>query len=129
MNPKDLRKKILNILYQKRGEDFVGPEVLSGVLSVSDADIDPEVRYLEEKGLLRIMGEYMGQRYMNFAGIKITAHGVDLVENPDEFNKLFTIHVDTTKETGWYEKPLGQILIGVFVLVVGAGIVYYIGWH
>lgn len=29
----------------------------------------------------------------------------------------------------WYEKPAGQILIGVIIVVVGGGVLVYLGWN
>ncbi len=29
----------------------------------------------------------------------------------------------------WYEKPMGMIILGIVVTVVGTGIVYYLGWQ
>lgn len=156
MNPKTLRKQILKALYAKRAEDFTGPQDLLSEIKVSEDSLDIEIRYLEEKYLVNIIGKSMGKRYLNFAGVKITADGVDLVEDPEEFNKMFTIkihnnqfgdlkHSNVSIDSGnvnqstasksidkirkWYEKPLGRIFIGLVVLVVGASVVYIIGWN
>jgi hypothetical protein len=34
-----------------------------------------------------------------------------------------------TAEKRWFEKPIGLVSIGVFVTVVGGGILYSFGWH
>lgn len=95
MNPKELRKKILECLYEKRSEFDVDPSELFERMNVSEPELDMEIRYLEEKGFVRIISSFMGKPYLNFCGVKITANGIDLVEDPDEFNKLFSIKIDT----------------------------------
>jgi len=94
MNPKELRKKILEILYEKRSEDFVDPSYLLDIISVTESDLDTEIRYLEGKNLAEIMLQYMGKKYLNFHGLKITPGGVDLVENSEEFGRLFSIKIN-----------------------------------
>jgi hypothetical protein len=32
-------------------------------------------------------------------------------------------------EVQWFEKPLGLVLIGLFVAVVGCGVAHYLGWY
>jgi hypothetical protein len=154
MNPKEIRKKILRDLYDKRSDDFTEPEKLVAVVGVSEQALDTEIRYLEGKHLLKIMGEYMGKQFLNFAGLKITSHGIDVVENPDEFNRLFTIkinsnhfgnvhhsniNIDSEKakqeltmkanDRIWYQSLWGQILVGLAVTVLAGAIIYYAGWH
>jgi len=94
MTTKEIRKKILEILYRDRSENFIKPEKLVSEIKITEEELDNEIRYLSEKYYIRIMGEYMGKRFLNFSGLKITADGVDLVEDPDEFNKLFTFKIN-----------------------------------
>ena len=94
MNTKEIRKKILELLYQNRSEFFVKPSLLLEKLDYSDEQLDNEIRYLSEKGYVKIMSEFCGQRFLSFTGLKLTANGVDLVEDPDEFNKLFTVKIN-----------------------------------
>ena len=35
----------------------------------------------------------MGKQYLNFSAVAITAWGVDLVEDPEEFGKIFSINL------------------------------------
>ena len=32
-------------------------------------------------------------------------------------------------EKQWYEKPIGKIGVGLFVAIISAGFVYYLGWY
>jgi len=95
MNPKEIRKSILEVLYKNRSKDFFSPNDLLNELKISDEELDNEIRYLSEKYFIKIVGgEFCGQQFLNFVGVKITADGVDLVEDPEEFRKLFTIKVN-----------------------------------
>jgi len=95
MSPKEVRKKVLEVLYENRSEFYVATKKLLDLVDTTEEILDTEIRYLEEKFLLKIPGgRYMGQQYLNFPGVKITAYGIDLVEDPEEFNKLFSININ-----------------------------------
>ena len=91
MEPKEIRMSILKVLYDKRDKFYVSTEDLMAIIPVAEKELDQEIRYLDDKGYLKIMSEFCGKEYLNFPGIKITSFGIDLVENPDEFNNLFSI--------------------------------------
>ncbi len=94
MTTKEIRKKILEILYRDRAKDFIRPDSLLSEIAIKEEELDNEIRYLSEKYYIRIIGEFMGQKFLNFSGLKITADGIDLVEDPEEFNKLFTLKIN-----------------------------------
>jgi|GEM_PF-6529415 len=78
--PQEIRKSILQSLHERRSDDFVEPEKMLEVIGATEESLDTEIRYLEERGLLTVMGEYLGKRFLNFAGVKLSARGVDEVE-------------------------------------------------
>lgn len=86
MTPQEVREKVLELLYQQRSLDFTEPKELMENIKVSDEGLDAEIRYLAEKNLLKIMGAFMGQKYLNFVGIKITSHGADIIEKAKEMS-------------------------------------------
>jgi len=155
MEPKEIRKKILEILYSKRSDFFVDPQTLLAPLGVTDEVLDMEIRYLNEKGFLKIMGKHNG-KFLNFAGIKISANGIDLVEDHEEFNKLFTIKISNnnfgdvkdsqlninaentnqiqnkseTKNQKWHQKWwFRYIILPITVGLIIAFVAYCLGWN
>ena len=42
--------------------------------------------------------------------------------------KMFDIRKDK-KTLHWFEKPLGMIILGIIIAVIGAGIIFYLGWN
>jgi hypothetical protein len=96
MKPKEIRKKILEALYEHRADSMgMQTENLSSVLKdIDDKTLHQEISYLEQKNWVKTSGEYMGKQYLNFSFVGITAWGVDLVEDPEEFGKIFSISID-----------------------------------
>jgi DNA-binding HxlR family transcriptional regulator len=158
MHSKEIRKIILEFLYNRRRVFGIGPRDLLASIPISGEVLDAEIRYLEEKNLVRTSSRYMmGGNPLNFVDVKITAYGIDLIEDPEEFNKLFTIKISnnnfasinnsniainpenanqvedsaSTKTEGkWYQKWWVKYI--VFPLLVGSMIVfitYYLGWN
>lgn len=98
-HPKTIRKKILEILYDYRQEGMVDLKILQERLvkagfELDDRTLHGEIIYLEDKGYLDIMGKFCGREYLHFHALRITSYGVDLVEDPEEFNKLFTVKIN-----------------------------------
>lgn len=93
MKSKEVRKNILHALYEERSKFMVTPDDLLNAINVSDIELDTEIRYLSDKGLVKIKGEFMG-RMLNFAGVQITAIGIDAVEDPDSFGKIFSLNIN-----------------------------------
>lgn len=80
MTNQEIRAKILETLYEHRSSDFTEPQILLEAIDASEEVLDTEIRYLKEKYLVSIMGAFMGKQYLNFAGVKITSRGTDIVE-------------------------------------------------
>lgn len=62
-------------------------------LKIDERTLHGELTYLDEKGLIKKIGKH-NQKYLNFMGLVITAEGVDLVEDPEEFGRLFSVKIN-----------------------------------
>lgn len=98
MHPKEIRRSVLEILYESRADFMVNTEELVESLKQKGMELDErtlhgELNYLDEKGFIKKVGSF-NQKYLNFIGLGITAYGVDLVEDPEEFSKLFSIKIN-----------------------------------
>lgn len=88
-HPKTVRRRILIILYERYLRDpldMLTPEDILETRAVSREDLIANVHYLNDKGLIELM---MGYNPPLFAAARITAKGIDLVENTFEFNLQF----------------------------------------
>jgi len=97
---KEIRKIILETLYNHRQDDLLRIDDFSEELKKKNLEIDErtlhgEIKYLKEKILVDTMGDFCGKEYLHFSGLKITAYGIDLVEDPEEFGKLFSINISS----------------------------------
>lgn len=97
----ELRKLILLALYKswEAWEDWYNISNINDIFpDINEIDLDRQIHYLEDKYYLKIVWKHIGKQYLSFLGIRITDHGVDLVENKEDFNKLFKIEVNTISE-------------------------------
>lgn len=96
MKPKEIRRKILETTYEYRHDDFgIETRQLESILkNVDEKTLHQEITYLEQKNLLTTKGRFMGKPYLNYIAVAITAWGIDLVEDPNEFGRLFSINID-----------------------------------
>ncbi|MCK4592030.1 hypothetical protein KAT63_01150 [Candidatus Parcubacteria bacterium] len=102
-NTKEIRKNILEILYDLRHKFMVEVNELQENLvkrgfDLKEYELDQEIHYLDGKCFAEIKAEFMGKKFLNFHGVKITEDGIDLVEDPEEFGKMFTIKVNSFKD-------------------------------
>jgi hypothetical protein len=99
MEPKEIRKEILNVLYKYRDTSLRQIENLQEKLIAKKIEVDfdtlyREIEYLMGKNYLEIQAKsFGGPNQRNLLGLKITSYGIDLVEDPEEFNKLFSIKI------------------------------------
>ncbi|MBZ2164502.1 hypothetical protein [Methanobacterium spitsbergense] len=80
---KEIRKKILEILYEKDRENFrqyIDREELQEKLHIDFNELDSDVINLKDKGLLEIITA----SHVYFLAARITTYGKDLVENENE---------------------------------------------
>ncbi len=88
-NPKSVRRKLLLALYNRYLKDpleMLTPDEVITESCVSRDDLIANIHYLNDRGLVELM---MGYNPPLFAAVRITANGIDLVENQFEFNLRF----------------------------------------
>lgn len=88
-NHKAVRRAILELLYQTYLDDplcMVEPEVFFQSEAINRKSIVPNMHYLADRKLVEMM---MGYCPPMFSAVRITARGMDLVENRFEFNLQF----------------------------------------
>lgn len=87
--PKSVRRQLLLKLYDayfKDPLDMLSPEDLMGDEPLAREDLLANAHYLNDRQLIELMLAYNPPM---FAAARITAKGIDLVENHFEFNLLF----------------------------------------
>ena len=88
-HPKAVRRRILQILYEHYMNDpheMLGPQEILEDGTLPRDRLAANAHYLHDRGLVELM---MGYNPPLFAAARITADGIDLVENRFEFNLLF----------------------------------------
>jgi len=86
---KSIRRRILLMLYDRYLQDPLNMSTPQDVLedgTVPRADLMANMHYLSDRGLVELM---MGYNPPLFAAARITADGIDLVENPFQFDLWF----------------------------------------
>jgi hypothetical protein len=90
MHPKAVRRKLLQFMYDRYLNDpleMVEPEEFAThIPEVSRRELVPNMHYLSDRRLVELM---IGYNPPMFAAARITANGIDLVENRFEFNLRF----------------------------------------
>ena len=93
-HPKHVRRLLLERLYERYMRDPLGmlgpPDLLDGGI-VSRESLIPNIHYLHDRGLVELM---LGFSAPMFDGARITADGIDLVENTSEFGLRFPQSLD-----------------------------------
>jgi hypothetical protein len=86
----ELRHQILEILYRSAQQNSlifgVDRAKMKELLQVSESQIDFNVIYLKEKGLVELL-QPLGKGQWSFA--RITAFGIDVIEDKDRFKENF----------------------------------------
>ena len=88
-HPKTVRRRLLTILYERYLEDpldMLSPEDFLEHGRVTRKDLVANIHYLHDRHLVELM---IGYSPPMFAAARITADGIDLVENRFEFNLRF----------------------------------------
>ncbi|MDZ4857998.1 MAG: hypothetical protein SGI88_03370 [Candidatus Hydrogenedentes bacterium] len=86
IHPKSVRRRLLTVLYERYLKDpleMLTPEDVLADSMVPKQDVLANMHYLGDKGYVELM---MGYNPPWFAAVRITAQGIDLVENRYEFN-------------------------------------------
>lgn len=92
MDNQEIRRKILEYIYDKNEQQpqyMAQRDEVKQFLNINDAKLDNNVLYLESKGYLKV-GKNIGSF---FVYAQITSEGIDLVENPNQFNTLFPVRI------------------------------------
>lgn len=103
-HPKRVRRRILQILYQHYLDDpleMLSPEDLLADGTIPREGLVPNAHYLNDRSLIELM---YGYHPPYFAAARITANGIDLVENEFEFNLRFPPEFNT-EETATADIP------------------------
>ena len=93
-HPKGVRRQLLLILYDRYQQDpleMLSPEEILAYETVAREDLMANMHYLRDRGLVEMM---IGYRPPLFAAARITADGIDLVENHYQFNLRFPATLD-----------------------------------
>ena len=88
-HPKYVRRVLLERLYERYMQDPLDMMIPSDLLEdtvITRANLVPNIHYLHDRGLVELM---LGFSAPMFDGVRITADGVDLVENVSEFGLRF----------------------------------------
>ncbi|MFA6239626.1 MAG: hypothetical protein WC655_01780 [Candidatus Hydrogenedentales bacterium] len=89
MTPKSVRRRLLTILYEHYLKDpleMLTPEDVLEDGTIPREDLLANIHYLGDKAFVELM---IGYNPPWFAAARITANGIDLVENRYEFNLRF----------------------------------------
>lgn len=92
---KKLRSDILKYLYENRSSYWVDTDALHQSLDVPERELHTEIMYLKDKYLVETVAEFIGKEFLYFKGVKITSSGIDLVENPEDNQGLFSINISS----------------------------------
>jgi hypothetical protein len=98
MNPKTVRRRILTLLYERYLHDPLEMLIPEDFLSdgrLRRADLVSNMHYLCDRKLVEMM---LGYAPPLFSAARITADGIDLVENRFEFNLRFPPELDEREE-------------------------------
>ncbi|HOJ32309.1 MAG TPA: hypothetical protein PKY35_02005 [Candidatus Hydrogenedentes bacterium] len=88
-HPKLVRRKLLLALYNRYLKDpleMLSPEDVLSESGIAREDLLANIHYLHDRGLVELM---VGYNPPLFAAARITADGIDLIENQFEFNLRF----------------------------------------
>jgi len=98
-NPKGIRRQIMLTLYDryfKAPLEMLDPQDLMQSGEIEHEDLVPNAYYLKDRGLVELM---IGYNTSSFAAIRITAEGIDLVENHYALNTRFPDDMVDVAET------------------------------
>jgi hypothetical protein len=110
-NTKTIRRRLLLLFYERFLTDpleMLGPGELLEMTGITREELQPNIFYLFERGLVELMTTYNPP---HFSGARLTADGIDLVEDHYEFNRRYP------PEPGEYEDHLAEVPVLVERLV------------
>lgn len=102
-HPKTVRRRLLILLYDRYLTDpleMFTPDELQREAELTREELQPNIFYLYERGLVELMTSYNPPM---FSAARITADGIDLVEDHYEFSRRYP------PEPGEYEDRLAEV--------------------
>ncbi|MCC6144206.1 MAG: hypothetical protein IT368_10415 [Candidatus Hydrogenedentes bacterium] len=97
-HPKAIRRQLLTLLYDRYMNDpleMIEPPFFLRDHAMSREDLIPNIHYLADRNLVELMTGYNPPL---FAGARLKADGIDLVENRYEFNRRFPPELEGMEE-------------------------------
>ena len=88
-HPKSIRRSLLTLLYERYQQDplyMLNPEDFLVLDNITKQNLVPNIHYLHDRQLVELM---IGYNPPLFAAARITADGIDIVENRFAFNLRF----------------------------------------
>jgi hypothetical protein len=113
-HPKSVRRQLLTLLYDRYMNDpleMIEPPFFLKDHGMTREELIPNIHYLADRNLVELMTGYNPPL---FAGARIKADGIDLVENRYEFNRRYP------PELGQIEEALADLPLLVEKLVYEA---------
>lgn len=98
-SPKSIRRVLLKCLYNHyctEPLDMLPPDVLLADAGISRRELMFHIHYLHDRGLVELLRSHI---VPYFSGARITADGIDLVENAYEFALRFPPDPETMEES------------------------------
>jgi len=115
-----VRRKILEILYEKYNEDsdaYITNTELLNRLRCSESELRSNMKYLEESGYAKVIWS-LGSEFAS----RILVDGIDLLEGRKEFDKTFTtpsVYIEHLEQKHYGEGPqIGYMGSGSSVTVI-----------
>jgi len=111
LHPKAVRRRILEILYQRYLSDpleMLAPEDFLADEAITRENLIPNIHYLNDRKLVELM---IGYSPPLFAAARIRAEGIDLVENPFEFDWRFPPAIEAGEGHSWELPALIERLV------------------
>lgn len=99
MHPKSIRRRLLITLYERYLADpieMLAPSDFLEDASLTRQELIVNMHYLADRGFVELM---IGYNPSSFASVRITADGIDLVENRFEFNLRFPPAPDESEQS------------------------------
>ena len=111
IHPKTVRRRLLTLLYERYLADpleMLSPEDILETGVIDRSDLLANMHYLSDRNLVEML---LGYNPPSFAAVRITANGIDLVENRYEFNLRFPPEPGETEEKLAYLPHLVERLV------------------
>ena len=106
----EIRRKILEMLFtifKQHPYNRITPKEFRETLNISLSDLNYNIVYLEEKGLVELQKPLEGNI---FVGARITSKGIDLLEDEEQIDILFPVKANPKSVPDYALRELSEIL-------------------